>query len=106
MPEASVRALPKINGFALRRPNLVPVLGLGLAAPNANAGDRTIGEIVRLDPRLDHLVPKDAVIEVLADGFKWSEGPVWDREHDRVLFSDIPSNTVPSVSTRSKLFLA
>ena len=27
MPEANVRALPKINGFALRRPNLVPVLG-------------------------------------------------------------------------------
>lgn len=27
MPDATVRALPKINGFALRRPNLVPVLG-------------------------------------------------------------------------------
>jgi cell division protein FtsL len=27
MPEATVRALPKINGFSLRRPNLVPVLG-------------------------------------------------------------------------------
>lgn len=27
MPDAIVRALPKINGFTLRRPNLVPVLG-------------------------------------------------------------------------------
>lgn len=27
MPDANVRALPKINGFTLRRPNLVPVLG-------------------------------------------------------------------------------
>lgn len=27
MPDAIVRALPKINGFALRRPNLLPVLG-------------------------------------------------------------------------------
>ncbi len=26
MPDAIARALPKINGFALRRPNLVPVL--------------------------------------------------------------------------------
>ncbi|MCK4507048.1 MAG: cell division protein FtsL [Desulfuromonadales bacterium] len=27
MPDAIVRALPKINGFTLHRPNLVPVLG-------------------------------------------------------------------------------
>ncbi|MEJ2469909.1 MAG: cell division protein FtsL [Desulfuromonadales bacterium] len=27
MPESTLKALPKINGFTLRRPNLVPVLG-------------------------------------------------------------------------------
>jgi len=27
MSDTTVRSLPKINGFALRRPNLVPVLG-------------------------------------------------------------------------------
>jgi cell division protein FtsL len=27
MSDAIIRALPKINGFALRRPNLLPVLG-------------------------------------------------------------------------------
>lgn len=27
MSDATIRALPKINGFALRRPNIVPVLG-------------------------------------------------------------------------------
>jgi cell division protein FtsL len=27
MSDATIRALPKINGFALRRPNLLPVLG-------------------------------------------------------------------------------
>ncbi len=79
------------------------VLGLGLAAPNATAGDRTIGEIVRLDPRLDDLVPKSAVIEVLADGFQWSEGPVWDPEHGRILFSDIPNNTVHAWSEKEGL---
>jgi gluconolactonase len=73
-------------------------LCLGLAAPVADAGERRTGEVVRLDPRLDQLVPADAVIEVLADGFEWSEGPVWDREHHRVLFSDIPNNRVNSWS--------
>jgi gluconolactonase len=68
-----------------------------IAAPGEPAV-RTIGEVVRLDPRLGYLVPADAVIEVLADGFRWSEGPVWDRERGRVLFSDIPNNTVHSWS--------
>lgn len=27
MPDVTIRTLPKINGFALRRPNLLPVLG-------------------------------------------------------------------------------
>lgn len=27
MPDATIRALPKINGFVLRRPNLLPVFG-------------------------------------------------------------------------------
>ena len=27
MSDTTIRALPKINGFALRRPNLMPVLG-------------------------------------------------------------------------------
>ena len=39
----------------------------------------TIGGVVRADPRLDALIPKDAKIEVLASGFVWSEGPLWVR---------------------------
>lgn len=35
----------------------------------------TLGSMERVDPRFDALVPKDAVIEVLASGFVWAEGP-------------------------------
>ena len=71
------------------------VLGLGLFASDAVTADRrTIGQIDRRDPRLDKLIPAGATIELLADGFKWSEGPVWDRKASRVLFSDVPNNTV------------
>lgn len=55
---------------------------------------RTVGEIERIDPRLDALVDLQAPIEVLAEGFDWSEGPVWIAEHDYVVFSDVPRNTV------------
>jgi len=54
----------------------------------------TLGTIQRLDPRLDALIPKDAVVERIAEGFDWSEGPLWDAKEPRLLFSDVPTNTV------------
>lgn len=53
----------------------------------------TLGTIERLDARLDALVSRDARFEVLADGFDWSEGPVW-RKDGTLLFSDVPQNTI------------
>ncbi|MGI9455708.1 MAG: SMP-30/gluconolactonase/LRE family protein [Aeoliella sp.] len=53
-----------------------------------------VGRIERLDPALDALVPRDARIEVLADGFDWAEGPVWISAGNYLLFSDIPPNTI------------
>jgi len=54
----------------------------------------TTGKIERLDPRFDKLVPKDARMELLAEGFKWAEGPVWIKSGGYLLFSDIPPNTI------------
>jgi gluconolactonase len=54
----------------------------------------TMGEVVRVDPRLDQLIPRDAKIEVLGSGFAWSEGPVWVKDGGYLLFSDIPRNSV------------
>ncbi len=54
----------------------------------------TIGQIVRNDPRLDQLIPKNAQIEVLASGFVWAEGPVWVKNGSYLLFSDVPENKV------------
>jgi gluconolactonase len=38
---------------------------------------QTIGTIERIDPTLDSIISVDAKIEVIADSFDWSEGPVW-----------------------------
>ena len=35
-----------------------------------------------------------ARVERIAEGFDWSEGPVWDRRGGFLLFSDVPQNTV------------
>jgi gluconolactonase len=58
----------------------------------------TMGSIERLDPRLDAILPSDARIEKLAEGFDWSEGPVWIRDGHYLLFSDVPQNRVYSWS--------
>lgn len=47
--------------------------------------------IEKLDPALDALIASDAKIELLATGFKWSEGPVW--LDGGLVFSDVPNNT-------------
>ncbi len=54
----------------------------------------TLGKILREDPALDKLIPPGAAVEVLASGFEWTEGPVWDRREQRLLFSDIPRNSI------------
>jgi gluconolactonase len=53
-----------------------------------------VGNIERRDPRLDKLVPKDAKLEKLGDGYTWTEGPVWNRREKYLLFSDIPANAI------------
>jgi gluconolactonase len=50
--------------------------------------------IERYDPAFDALIAADAVVERLASGFRWSEGPVWDPALGALLFSDVPENRV------------
>ncbi len=64
------------------------------SAMGAGSASAASSAIVRLDPRFDRLVPKDATLERIADGFKWLEGPVWNRAGGFLLFSDIPANSV------------
>jgi len=80
---------------------IVAAVALALVAGAVLSAERkTIGRIERQDPRLDALIPRDAVIEVLAEGFRWSEGPVWDKAGARVLFSDVPNNVVHAWSEK------
>ena len=51
------------------------------------------GEVVRLDPALDGIIPAGARIEKVAEGFTFGEGPVWDPEGS-LLFSDPNENVI------------
>lgn len=51
-------------------------------------------KIERLDPALDKLIAPDAKVEILGEGYAWSEGPVWVKSGGYLLFSDIPNNVI------------
>lgn len=53
-----------------------------------------VGRVVRDDPAMDRLIAPEAVIEKLAEGFTWSEGPVWIADGGYLLFSDVPQNQI------------
>ena len=52
------------------------------------------GTVDRIDPRVDALVPIGAIIQKLASGFAFTEGPVWDQRNNQLYFSDLRSNAI------------
>jgi gluconolactonase len=66
----------------------------GGIAPAAITPSEVNVEVVRKDPALDTIVPPNPKIFKLAEGFKFTEGPVWDRKGGYLLFSDPNNNTI------------
>ncbi len=68
----------------------------GESGPTPSEGEtlESLGVVERFETEFDDLVPADARIEKLAEGFSWSEGPVWVPSGRYLLFSDIPQNAV------------
>jgi gluconolactonase len=46
------------------------------------------------DPLFLELVDEDSPVIKLSGGFRFTEGPVWNKEEQSLLFSDIPANTI------------
>lgn len=67
------------------------ILSLALAAAAAQPAD-AIANVRSEAPAFSKLVPAGTKIQVLADGFTWTEGPVWIPQGGYLLFSDPPKN--------------
>ncbi len=84
------------------------VLCIALSACNNNNSTTTANkeaapaDTVKKDPRHIsilsdeglNLIDSTASIEVIAEGFKWSEGPVYINDSDYLIFSDVPANKI------------
>jgi gluconolactonase len=56
--------------------------------------EESIGTFESMDPTFSSIVSSNASIEILGEGYEWSEGPVWIPEQKMLLFSDVPKNVI------------
>lgn len=52
------------------------------------------GTIESISDGLSGIIRKDAKVEVVADGFQFTEGPLWIDREKMLLLSDVPGNTI------------
>lgn len=60
-------------------------------------------EVERLDPAIDAIVPANPKIFKLAEGFQFTEGPIWMRDDNYLLFSDPNHNTIYKYTAEGEL---
>lgn len=71
-------------------------------SPKASETAPAAGIVMRLDPAFDAIVPPGAVIEKVAGGFTFIEGPLW-RPSNVLWFSDVVGNVVRQWSPDGKV---
>jgi gluconolactonase len=52
------------------------------------------GTIEFVSKKLSKLVNRDAKVEIIAEGFQFTEGPLWVEKEQMLLLSDVPGNTI------------
>lgn len=82
-----------------------PPSGQDPSDPLPHAVDSTTGSVLRLHPGMDEVVPDGALPEILAEGFDWSEGPLWLPDQQVLIFSDVPQNSIYQWSEKDGLKL-
>lgn len=65
-----------------------------LVACKSREDSSDLASIERIDPALDAIIDQNAKVEVIMDGFDWSEGPLWIPSGNFLVVSDVPRNTV------------
>jgi gluconolactonase len=75
----------------------------GPAGPVAVTPHEVNVRVDRVDPAIDAIVPLNAKLWKVAEGFRFTEGPVWVRDGGYLLFSDPNSNRIYRYSDESGL---
>jgi gluconolactonase len=60
----------------------------------AQEAKRGTGTIEFVSKELSKLINNDAKVEIIAEGFQFTEGPLWLEKEQMLLLSDVPGNTI------------
>jgi len=83
---------PAGNGPAISRRGFIAMAGACAVAPGWAAAAPAPVTIRILSPKGAAIIDPKAVVETIADGIQWAEGPVWVPKAKALLFSDPPAN--------------
>jgi len=64
------------------------------AAAYAQGPKPPVSTIEFISDDLSRVINKDAKVEIVAEGFQFTEGPLWVEKEKMLLFSDVPANTI------------
>lgn len=76
---------------------LLTVINLAACSNNSNTTKnmyKQTGNIIVYDAALNNIIDTNTKAEIIAEGYEWSEGPLWIEKQQMLLFSDVPMNTV------------
>lgn len=78
----------------MRKSILLIIFGTLVISAIAQDTARSIGTVEFISDDLSAIINKNAKVEILADGFQFTEGPLWLEKQNMLLFSDVPGNTI------------
>lgn len=88
--------LPEIQSPLKVAPLVLFALFTIVSCNSSNKSEKyeRIGRLEKFDEALDEIINSGAQAEILGQGFEWSEGPLWLEESRKLIFSDVPTNTI------------
>ena len=87
--------LNKVRFLVIHTVFAVVILFTG-CKPTSSEKEITASSVEVLDPAIAEVLDTLSPIEVLGEGFNWSEGPLWVESMQKLLFADVPQNKVYS----------
>ena len=72
----------------------IPILFIIASCFNTSKEYPEVGKIEVLDPAMNKLFNPNAKVQILGEGMKWAEGPVWVKKGNYLLCSDPSQNNI------------
>jgi gluconolactonase len=73
---------------------ILPVIFLFIVNMNFAQKIKPEAKLIVNSVELSDLISADLKIEIISEGFEWTEGPLWLSTENKLIFSDIPSNSI------------